>query len=147
MTRANQAVEATAAPDVELTELLTGWRGVCASPHLCMSATNQRDRVATLSSKCNPAKALAQARRIVDPWLRAQALSWVARFTDGDVVAVAAEAAKASRECEGDYKKSAARAWEVAALADQECAAGQQGQAQSRDEHPEISPVGRPRHS
>ena len=44
----------------------------------------------------------------------------MARFTDGDVVAVASEAAKAARECEDDYKKSAARAWGVAALAERD---------------------------
>ena len=85
-----------------------------------MSTTLQRNRAGTLS-KSNPAKALAEARKIGDPWFRAQALSWVARFTDGDAVAVASEAAKAARECEDDYKKSAVRAWEVAALAERDC--------------------------
>jgi hypothetical protein len=46
----------------------------------------------------------------------------VARFTDGDPVAVASEAAKAAEECEDDYKKSAVRAWEIAALAERGCA-------------------------
>ena len=45
----------------------------------------------------------------------------MARFTDGDPVAVASEAAKAARECEDDYKKSAVRAWEIAALAERSC--------------------------
>jgi hypothetical protein len=47
----------------------------------------------------------------------------VARFTDGDQVAVASEAARAARECEDDYKKSAVRAWEIAALAERDCTA------------------------
>jgi len=84
-----------------------------------MSATHQRDHASTLA-KSNPTKALAQARNVKEPWFRAQALSWVARFTD-DPVAVALEAAKAARECEDDYKKSAARAWEIAALAERGC--------------------------
>jgi hypothetical protein len=47
----------------------------------------------------------------------------VARFTDGDAVAVASEAAEAAGECDDDYKKSAVRAWEVAALAERNCKA------------------------
>jgi hypothetical protein len=86
-----------------------------------VSATLQRDHACTLA-KSNPKKAFAQARKVNEPWFRAQALSWVARFTDGDPVAVASEAAKAARECEDDYKKSAVRAWEIAALAERNCA-------------------------
>jgi hypothetical protein len=56
-----------------------------------------------------------------DPWFRAQGLSWVARFTDGDPVAIACEAAKAAQGCEDGYKKSAVRAWEIAALAERGC--------------------------
>jgi hypothetical protein len=85
-----------------------------------VSAALQRDHASTLA-KSNPKKALDQARKVNEPWFRAQALSWVARFTDGDPVAVAAEAAKAARECEDDYKKSAVRAWEIAALAERDC--------------------------
>jgi hypothetical protein len=85
-----------------------------------VSATLQRDQTSTLA-KSNPKKALAQARKVNEPWFRAQGLSWVARFTDGDPVAVAREAAKAARECEDDYKKSAVRAWEIAALAERNC--------------------------
>ena len=85
-----------------------------------MSATLQRDQACALA-KSNPKKALAHARKVNEPWFRAQGLSWVARFTDGDPVAVAGEAAKAARECEDDYKKSAVRAWEIAALAERDC--------------------------
>jgi hypothetical protein len=85
-----------------------------------VSATVQRDHASTLA-KSNPKKALAQARNVNEPWFRAQALSWAARFTDGDPVAVASEAAKAALECEDDYKKSAVRAWEIAALAERGC--------------------------
>lgn len=85
-----------------------------------MSATNQRDQVSSLA-KSNPQKALVQARDIGEPWYRAQALSWVARFTDDDPVSVASEAAKAAKKCEDNYKRSAVRAWEVAALAERDC--------------------------
>jgi hypothetical protein len=82
-----------------------------------VSATLQRDHAITLA-KSSPKKALAQARSVHEPWFRAQALSWVVRFTEGDPVAVASEAARAAQACEDDYKKSAVRAWEVAALAE-----------------------------
>jgi hypothetical protein len=85
-----------------------------------VSATSQRDHASTLA-KSNPQKALALARQVNEPWYRAQALSWVARFTDGDPVAVACEAAKAAGECEDDYQKSAVLAWEIAALAERDC--------------------------
>ena len=85
-----------------------------------MNATQQRDLASALA-KSDPKKALDQARKVNEPWFRAQGLSWVARFTDGDPIAVACEAAKAARECEDDYKKSAARAWEIAALAERDC--------------------------
>lgn len=82
-----------------------------------MSATLQRDQAIALA-KSHPTQALAKAKSIGEPWFRAQALSWVARFTDSDPVAVAKLAAKAASECEDDYKRSAVRAWEVAALAE-----------------------------
>lgn len=82
-----------------------------------MSAKHQRDLVSTLA-KSNPEKALKQARCIQDPWYRAQALSWVARYTEGDPVSIAKEAARAALEGEDNYRKSAVRAWEIAALAE-----------------------------
>jgi hypothetical protein len=87
-----------------------------------VSATLQRNHASTLA-KSNPKKALDQARKVHEPWFRAQALSWVARFTDGDPVAIASEAARAAQECGDDYGKSAVRAWEVAALAERGSAA------------------------
>lgn len=66
----------------------------------------------------NPKQALAKAKAVSEPWFRAQALAWVARFTDSDPVAVAKLAAKAAAGCDDDYKRSAVRAWEVAALAE-----------------------------
>ena len=85
-----------------------------------MSATLQRDQ-ATALAKTDPKKALEKARSVGEPWFRAQALSWVARFTDGDPGAIAAQAAKAALECDDDYKRSAVRSWEIAALAERDC--------------------------
>lgn len=82
-----------------------------------MSATKQRDQAIALA-KSRPNEALKQARQVNDPWFRAQALSWVARFTDGDVSAIATEAAKAAAEGKDNYQQSAVRAWEIAALAE-----------------------------
>ena len=84
-----------------------------------MSATLQRDQASALA-KSNPKQALAKAKDISEPWFRAQALAWVARFTDSDPVAIAKLAAKAASQCDDDYKRSAVRAWEVAALAERD---------------------------
>lgn len=84
-----------------------------------MSAAKQRDRAISLA-KLQPRDALDQARRVTEPWFRAQALSWVARFTDGNPVAVAAEAAKAAADGEDAYQKCSVRAWEIAALAERD---------------------------
>ncbi len=82
-----------------------------------MSDTLQRDQVCALA-KTSPTKALDKARGIKGPWFRAQALSWVARFTDSNPVGIAALAAKAAAACDDEYERSAVRAWEVAALAE-----------------------------
>jgi len=82
-----------------------------------MSAAKQRDDAISLA-KLQPKAALERARRVTDPWFRAQALSWVARFTDGNPVAIAAEAAKAASNGKDTYQKCAVRAWDIAALAE-----------------------------
>jgi hypothetical protein len=82
-----------------------------------MSATLQRDQAASLA-KGSPAKALEKARGIAEPWYRAQALAWVARFSPGETIAIAKEAAKAASACDDTYKQAAVRAWEIAALAE-----------------------------
>jgi hypothetical protein len=82
-----------------------------------MSATLQRDQAADLA-KASPAKALEKARGIAEPWFRAQALAWVARFSPGETPAIAKEAAKAASACDDTYKQAAVRAWEIAALAE-----------------------------
>jgi hypothetical protein len=80
-----------------------------------MSAA-QREHANQLA-KTNPTQALAHAQRIADPWYRAQALSWVARFTDADPKPIVRQAANAAAECSDTFKRSSVRAWEVAALA------------------------------
>ncbi len=82
-----------------------------------MSATLQRDQASALA-KSNPKQALAKAKSVSEPWFRAQALSWVSRFTDADPLPIAKMAAKAASECDDEYKRSAVRAWEIAALAE-----------------------------
>lgn len=86
-----------------------------------MSVTLQRDQACALA-KANPQKALEKAHSVSEPWFRAQALSHVARFTDADPSAIARQAAKAASECDDDYKRSAVRSWEVAALAERNLA-------------------------
>ena len=85
-----------------------------------MTATLQRDQAIQLP-KTDGRKALAKALSVSDPWFRAQALSWVARFTDADPEPIAAQAANAAAACDDDYKKSAVRSWEIAALAERKC--------------------------
>jgi hypothetical protein len=89
---------------------------------LAMSPTEQRDQATSLA-KDDPREALMLARHVSDPWFRAQALSWVARFTDADPVAIAEEAAKAAVAGRDNYQQTAVRAWEIAALAERQCAA------------------------
>ncbi|MEO7678422.1 MAG: hypothetical protein ABIV39_16815 [Verrucomicrobiota bacterium] len=82
-----------------------------------MSATSQRDQTFALAKR-DPQKALQKALAIPDPWFKAQALSCVARFTDEDPIKVATQAASAASDCSDDFKKTAVRAWEIAALAE-----------------------------
>jgi hypothetical protein len=82
-----------------------------------MSATSERNQICDLA-KQHPQEALHKALSISDPWFRSQAIAWVARFTDDDPIKAAKEAAKAASECTDDYRKTAVRAWEVAALAE-----------------------------
>lgn len=84
-----------------------------------MSATTQRDRATSLA-KSRPNEALKQARQVDEPWFRAQALAWVARFADSDVIEIAAEAAKAAAEGGDKYQQCAVRAWEIVALAERD---------------------------
>ena len=82
-----------------------------------MSDTLLRDQVCELAKR-DIKKALQKADTIRDPWFRAQALSWIARFTNDDPRAIAKQAAKAAQSCDDAYKQTAVRAWEIAALAE-----------------------------
>lgn len=77
----------------------------------------QRDQVCRLA-KTDPQGAHEVAKRITDPWFRAQSLSWVARFseTERDALVIARQAAKTAAECDDDYQRSSVRAWELAVL-------------------------------
>ncbi|MSU60198.1 MAG: hypothetical protein EXS35_18845 [Pedosphaera sp.] len=82
-----------------------------------MSATLQRDQACILARR-DARKAFEKARSIPDPWFRAQALASVARYIEDDPVKIAKQAAKAADECDDEYKRTAVRAWEIAALAE-----------------------------
>nr|GFD49131.1 hypothetical protein [Tanacetum cinerariifolium] len=84
-----------------------------------MSATTQRDRAVSLA-KSYPKEALKQARQVEKPWFRAQALSWVARFAERDVITISVEAAQAAAAGDDKYQQCAVRAWEIAALAERD---------------------------
>ena len=82
-----------------------------------MSPTLQRDQACDFAKR-DPKKALEKARAISDPWFRSQALAWVARYAEVGPIKIAREAAKAASECDDDYKRTAVRAWFIAALAE-----------------------------
>ncbi|MEM9819218.1 MAG: hypothetical protein AAF827_22845 [Cyanobacteria bacterium P01_D01_bin.6] len=82
-----------------------------------MNDTLARDKVARLA-KSNPKKALEGARKISDPWFRAQALAWVLRFTDADVDLITSLIEKSANACDDPYKRCAVRAWDIAALSE-----------------------------
>ena len=82
-----------------------------------MSDALLRDQAAALA-KSKPDQALVKARSIKGPWYRAQALACVARYLPKNAVQIANESSKAARECDDAYKRVAARAWEIAALAE-----------------------------
>jgi hypothetical protein len=70
--------------------------------------------MAKTDSQC----ALRNARTIPDPWFRAQALAYVARYCDENPTVIADQAANAARACADAYQQCAVRAWEIAALAE-----------------------------
>lgn len=82
-----------------------------------MSATKQQDLVARLAKTDSP-HALQKARKISEPWFRAQALAYIARYCDQAPTSVANQAAKAAEACVDTYQQCAVRAWEIAALAE-----------------------------
>ena len=71
------------------------------------------------TAKTDPGRALSLARKVPDPWGRAQALAWVGRLgAPENVEAVALEAANAASECSSTYQQLAALAWPVRMLID-----------------------------
>ncbi len=82
-----------------------------------MSSSAKRDLVNNLA-RSDPREALEVAREIYDPWYRAQAYSWIARFTDGSPLDAVSHAASAANACKDKYQKTGVRAWEIAALAE-----------------------------
>lgn len=85
-----------------------------------MSYVQERDQVFQLAPS-KAAEALVIARRISMPWYKAQALAAVARWIDADrVEGIAGESVAAAIEGTDDYKRSAAMAWTVAALAERD---------------------------
>lgn len=85
-----------------------------------MTPTEQRDQVCEMA-KHDSVQALTKARDIADPWFRAQALSWVARFSASETSVIASEAAASAMSCNDAFKRVAVRAWEIAALAERDC--------------------------
>jgi hypothetical protein len=81
--------------------------------------TGERDRVATLA-KSDHARALQAARLIASPFMRSQALAWVARFAPTEAVTfdLAREAEKALQSAEDSWEAIAGAAWAVRALAE-----------------------------
>ncbi len=84
-----------------------------------MTPTKQRDHAGKVAKE-DTQKAHEIASAIEDPWFKAQALSWVARFSKDQVLDIAKEAAEAAALGEDAYKQAAVRAWEVAALAERD---------------------------
>lgn len=72
---------------------------------------------AILLAATRPDDALRIARKISEPWFKAQALAHIIMYVDKDqVLKLAKETAKAAAEGDDDYKRSAVRAWEIGAL-------------------------------
>ena len=83
-----------------------------------MSAAQQRD-LAIQAARTDFPTALQRARAVSEPWHRAQALAWVARFApDADVERVADEALKAAGGGKDAYQQVGSSAWAVCALAE-----------------------------
>ena len=79
-------------------------------------STKLRDR-ASLLAHSDPKGAEGIADRIEEPWFRAQALAWVARYAGGkDVERLAAKAFDAASQCADPYEQAASCAWVVRAL-------------------------------
>jgi hypothetical protein len=81
-----------------------------------MTPTQARDRAASIAKR-DPLKALTLACAIPDPWFRAQALAYVARYeTEERSLSVAMGALRAALEANDCYKAIAVAAWPIAAM-------------------------------
>ena len=81
-----------------------------------MHPTAARSEVAKLA-KQDTAKAAALARKIRDPWFKAQALAYAARFApDAQLLKLCEESLAASRTCDDAYRRTASSAWALRAL-------------------------------
>jgi hypothetical protein len=79
--------------------------------------TRERDRISNLA-KSNPGAALEAARVLADPFMRCQALAWVARYAKSaaEGVKVASEAERAAKSAADPWEAAAGAAWVVRAL-------------------------------
>jgi hypothetical protein len=81
-----------------------------------MSNTDDRD-LACRTAPTNTLRALHFARRIPDPWFRAQALACVARYApDKQVESLVREALRAAKDCDEPGGTAIVSAWPIRAL-------------------------------
>ena len=81
-----------------------------------MSATQQRDLACQLAPS-DPARALATARAIQDPWFACQALAWVARFApDVQFPKLIKESLRTCHAEADPYRVVAPAAWPIRAI-------------------------------
>lgn len=83
-----------------------------------VTPTIYRDQVAQIA-KTDTEGAAEITRKLTDPWFEAQAWSHVARYADRPLI-FTRKAAKAASKTKDNYRQSAVRAWEIAALAELE---------------------------
>ena len=83
-----------------------------------MSATNQRDHAIRIAPS-DPERALSQAEEIDDPWVSTQALAAVLRYgPEHRIDVVCRRALVRAGECSDAYRRGAALAWLIRALAE-----------------------------
>jgi hypothetical protein len=81
-----------------------------------MIATQQRDTAGRLAPT-DPARALATARAIADPWFACQALAWVARFAPEDqFIKIIKESLRVCGAESDPYRVVAPAAWPIRAI-------------------------------
>jgi hypothetical protein len=80
------------------------------------TATHQRD-IAIKLARTHPTEALAAAHRVSEPWYRAQALAWVARYAPTNMMSERALAeARSAAQLAGDvYRQTAVLSWPIRA--------------------------------